>query len=60
MFGGAGHDIGNELDLTIKYKIDLHQAMLFGYSHFWDNNFIQATGPSQDADFIYLQYAYTF
>ena len=60
MFGGAGHDIGNELDLTIKYKIDLHQAMLFGYSHFWDNNFIQATGPSQDADFIYLQYGYTF
>ncbi|MFQ5412343.1 MAG: alginate export family protein [Phycisphaerae bacterium] len=60
LFGGAGHDIGNELDLTIKYKIDLHQAMLFGYSHFWDNNFIQATGPSQDADFIYLQYAYTF
>jgi len=60
IFGNAGHDVGNELDLTIKYKIDVHQSVLFGYSHFWGNNFIRATGPSQDADLIYLQYAFRF
>ncbi len=58
--GHSGHDIGNELDLIIKYKIDLHQNVLFGYSHFWGNNFVRSTGPSEDGDFIYLQYAYTF
>lgn len=58
--GHSGHDIGNELDLTINYKIDVHQNVLFGYSHFWGNNFIRSTGPSEDADLIYLQYAFTF
>lgn len=58
--GGSGHDIGNELDLTVEYDIDAHQSVLFGYSHFWGNNFIRSTGPSQDADLIYLQYAFKF
>jgi hypothetical protein len=60
VFGGAGHDIGNELDLTIKYAMDAHQTVLFGYSHFWGNNFIRSTGPSEDADYLYLQYAFKF
>ncbi|MCB9851968.1 MAG: alginate export family protein [Phycisphaerales bacterium] len=58
--GRSGHDIGNELDLTIKYQLDVHSSMLFGYSHFWGNNFIKTTGPSQDADFIYVQYELKF
>lgn len=59
-FGSAGHDLGNELDLTIKYQMDVHSSMLFGYSHFWPSNFIEATGPSEDADFLYWQYQFTF
>jgi len=58
--GNSGHDIGNELDLTIKYAVDPHSSVLFGYSHFWGNNFIRTTGPSRDADFFYLQYAFSF
>ncbi|MCG8406188.1 MAG: alginate export family protein [Phycisphaerales bacterium] len=58
--GGSGHDIGNELDLTIKYVIDVHQSILLGYSHFWGNNFIRSTGPDDDADFLYFQYAFKF
>ncbi len=58
--GNAGHDIGNELDLTIKYSVDAHQSVLFGYSHFWGNNFIRATGPSEDADLFYVQYGFKF
>jgi len=58
--GGAGHDIGNELDVTIAYQIDVHSHVLLGYSHFWGTNFIRATGPSQDADLLYLQYAFKF
>lgn len=37
--GNAGHDIGNELDLTVTYAIDAHQSVLFGYSHLWGTNF---------------------
>lgn len=60
VFGNVGHDIGNELDLTIKYAVNAHQSVLFGYSHFWGNNFVRATGPSKDADLIYVQYAFRF
>ena len=58
--GSSGHDVGNELDITMKYAIDPHSSVLLGYSHFWGNNFIRSTGPSQDADFIYLQYEFKF
>lgn len=58
--GGAGHDIGNELDLTIQWAIDRHSSLLLGYSHFWSNNFIRATGPDRDADLFYVQYAFKF
>lgn len=58
--GTTGHDIGNEIDLTVRYAIDRHQSVLFGYSHFWGNNFIRSTGPSKDADLLYVQYAFRF
>ncbi len=58
--GGAGHDIGNELDLTIQYALDVHQSLLFGYSHFWGTNFIRETGVDRDPDLIYLQYEFRF
>jgi len=58
--GYSGHDIGNELDLTVKCQIDVHQSLLLGYSHFWGTNFIRTTGPSEDADLIYAQYEFKF
>lgn len=58
--GGSGREIGQELDLTLLWKMNLHASMLFGYSHFWDGGFIQDTGPSDDVDFFYVQYKYKF
>lgn len=60
VFGTSGHDVGNELDMTVQYNIDVHSSMLFGYSHFWCNNYIRSTGDSDDADLLYLQYRFTF
>jgi len=34
--------------------------MLVGYSHFWDSDVIRNTGPSEDADLVYLQYRFRF
>ncbi|HWL93355.1 MAG TPA: alginate export family protein [Phycisphaerae bacterium] len=59
-FGNPGHDIGQELDLTINVSIDTHQTLLFGYSHFWPSNFISATGFDDEVDFIYLGYTFRF
>ncbi len=58
--GTGGSQVGQELDLLIKWKIDVHSSMLFGYSHFWDSNFISATGPSDDPNFFYVQYGFKF
>jgi hypothetical protein len=58
--GHSGSEIGHELDLTVSWKIDAHSALLLGYSHFWDSDFIINTGPSEDPDLFYVQYAFKF
>ena len=58
--GSSGTEVGNEMDITVVWKIDHHQAVLFGWSHFWENDFIQQTGISEDADLFYIQYAFKF
>ena len=52
--------MGHELDLTLLWKLDAHSALLLGYSHFWDSDFIQQTGPSENADLYYVQYTFKF
>jgi len=58
--GNSGSEIGHELDLTVLWKIDVHSTLLFGYSHFWDSDFIINTGKSEDPDLFYVQYKYQF
>lgn len=58
--GNSGREVGHELDLTLLWKLDVHSAMLLGYSHFWDSDLIQHTGRSENADLIYVQYAFKF
>lgn len=58
--GSSGHDLGNELDVSVKWALDRHQSLLLGYSHFWDGNYIQSTGLSEDADLLYVQYRFQF
>jgi hypothetical protein len=58
--GNVGHEVGHELDLTVKWAMDAHSTWLFGYSHFWASDFVQQTGRTKDADFYYVQYGYKF
>ncbi len=58
--GSSGRHVGNELDLTMVWKLAPHASMLFGYSHFWDGDVITNTGVSEDADLFYVQYAFKF
>ncbi len=58
--GKSGRHVGNELDLSVVWKLDHHAAMLFGYSHLWAGDVISHTGMSEDVDLFYVQYAMKF
>ncbi len=58
--GSSGHDVGDELDITLDWKIDTHASLLLGWSHFWPGNFINSSGFSRDADYLYMQYLFRF
>ncbi len=58
--GHSGTQVGDELDITLTWKLDVHSSLLFGYSHFWSRDFIIDTGPGEDADLFYVQYAFKF
>ena len=59
-FGASGREVGYELDLTLLWKVSVHSSVLLGYSHLWDSDFVQQTGPSEDADLFYIQYGFKF
>ncbi len=57
---GASRKIGDELDLTLKYKFSRHLVGLLGYSHFFTGEFIGESGANEDMDFVYTQFKYMF
>lgn len=58
--GRSGTEVGQELDVTLSWKLDAHSTLLFGYSHFWSGDFIAQTGPDEDADLFYVQFGFKF
>lgn len=58
--GNVSNELGHELDLTASFKLDVHSSVLLGWSHFWGGSFINASGPGEDADLLYLQYVFKF
>lgn len=58
--GGGSRKFGHELDLTMKYALNIHTTVLVGWAHFFPGGFVERTGPSEDADLIYAQVEYKF
>lgn len=61
--GASGRDVGQELDFTVQYVFGPRADILFGYSHFWAGDFVQATNPvgvTGDVDFAYTQFTVKF
>ncbi len=58
--GGMARDVddtlGQELDITVKYKMFDNFTVVGGYSHFWADDFIEDTGNGVDrgVDWAYL------
>lgn len=59
-FGKSGTEVGHEVDVTVAWKLSRHSKVLLGVSHFWDSDFIQQTGRSENANLFYLQYGFKF
>jgi len=57
---GASDEVGQEIDITLKYMVDRHLTLQGGYSHFFAGDFFSDTGLSQDIDFFYFQAVYKF
>lgn len=58
--GGSGRELGQEVDVTLLWKIDHHQSVLLGFSQFFAGDFMQNTGPSDDPNLFYAQYIFKF
>ena len=52
--------LGSEVDVTTKYRFDRHALAVFGYSHFFTGSFMRESGASENIDFAYLSFQYTF
>jgi hypothetical protein len=56
----AGNYAGSEVDLTVTWNVNKWLQVEGGYSHFFAGDYLANTGPSDDADFGYLQAKVTF
>jgi len=59
--GGAGRDLGQELDLIFRWQLGRELELLVGYSHFFAGAYLGRTGGSdEDADWFFVQFTYSF
>ena len=52
--------LGSEIDLSATWKPCKNLALLAGYSHFFSGDYAKASGPSDDADFVYTSMTISF
>jgi Alginate export len=56
----ANSYVGSEIDLVVTYQPVKFLTFLAGYSHFFAGDYVADTGPSDDADFGYVQATISF
>ncbi len=61
-FASDEREVGQEIDLLIKYQWDVHTALFFGYSHLFAGDYLHEATPAadEDIDFTYFIFEYTF
>jgi hypothetical protein len=61
---GAGSFVGSEIDLVVTWELARWAGFQAGYGHFFRGDYVQDTfrgsGGSRDADWAYVQAAFTF
>ena len=57
---GASNFAGHEVNLSFTYKATDWLTVHGGYAHFFAGDYLSETGPSDDADFAYVQASLAF
>jgi hypothetical protein len=57
---GSSNWLGVEVDLLVRHQLDVHTALIAGYSHFFAGEFLAEAGRGRDVDFGYFILQYTF
>ncbi|MFI5217447.1 MAG: alginate export family protein [Candidatus Limnocylindria bacterium] len=57
---GSSPWLGAEIDLLVRYQLDVHAAFSVGYSRFFTGNYLRESGRGRDIDFAYWVFQYTF
>jgi len=57
---GTSLEVGQEIDILLKYAYNIHTVFLLGYSHFFPGTFISQTGPDDASDFLYASVEFNF
>jgi hypothetical protein len=60
---GLSSELGHEVDLLVKWRINKQVELFSGYSHFFAGGFIDDSanvGITDDADWVFLQFTYFF
>ncbi|WP_207678602.1 alginate export family protein [Desulfonema magnum] len=58
--GDSGSDLGEELDMVCKYKINSHLKLMAGYACFFPGYFVENTGTAEDAHWAFTQVIFSF
>jgi len=58
--GTNSNTIGHELDLVMKFVLDVHACALLGHSYMWPGGFIDETGDNDNPSLFYAQVEYKF
>jgi hypothetical protein len=58
--GTTATGIGGELDFQLNWQLDHYISAYTGYAHFFHGDFISASGPANDIDFVYTAMTFTF
>lgn len=58
--GNTSRNVGQEIDLVVRRKVDQHWNLEFGYGHFFTATAIEAAGLNMDQDFIYAMATLAF
>ena len=56
---GSPMGVGSEIDLAVKYNVDNHTMVGGGWGHFFTGDFLAASGPSDNVNFVYMWLQYT-
>ncbi|QCQ21156.1 alginate export family protein [Desulfoglaeba alkanexedens] len=58
--GGSGDEVGRELDIITTWEPSPNNVLMAGYGHFWPDEFARKMASDTEADWVFLQWEYTF